>query len=82
MKENKLRSEPAFPEIILEFDGNNKPLVRNNNGMSKRFYAACIAMQGLLANEKTTFVNGNVVSSTVVKKAYELSEELLKQENQ
>ena len=47
MENNKLGLETAFP-----LDGNYAAdaLETNNQGMSKRFYAACAAMQGLIAN--------------------------------
>jgi len=56
-------------------------------GMSKRFYAACAAMQGILANgdmmkrivlvSKNKQVNSN---STVILTSYQFADELLKQE--
>ena len=47
--------------------------------ISKRFHAACCAMQGLLANP---FYNMNSLSvQSIVITSYELAEELLKQEN-
>lgn len=55
-----------------------------NNGMSKRFYAACVAMQGMLAHptiypcrkedEHLTW------KEVMVKEAYEIADELLRQE--
>lgn len=49
-----------------------------NNGMSKRFYAACMAMQGLFANSHPMFVNAGMES--LIKQAYYAADELLKQE--
>ena len=46
--------------------------------MSKRFYAACCAMQGLLANPSVavnTAPHGDIISD-----AYKYADELLKQE--
>lgn len=46
----------------------------------KRFYAACAAMQGMLAN-----CNPNMVYSKkpeLIKECYEYADELLKQENE
>lgn len=43
-------------------------------GMSKRFYAACAAMQGLLAH------HGGSLSSDGARLAFEYADELLKQE--
>ena len=51
--------------------------------MSKRFYAACAAMQGIMAGHYGVLF-GNIdtpVESVVVKYAYDLADELLKQEN-
>ena len=48
--------------------------------MSKRFYAACAAMQGMVANQDTrswAHSYQNVIAS-----AYKHSDELLKQENE
>lgn len=66
-----------------------------NEGMSKRFYAACMAMQGLLSGEHnalTCVKSGNHSDykgytytynfQKIIKKSYELADELLKQENE
>ena len=53
--------------------------------MSKRFYAACAAMQGLLSNSFVNTVlsqNPEVQNTEIVNKAYAIADELLKQENQ
>lgn len=47
--------------------------------ISKRFYAACCAMQGLLANTGTGLNKINFAN--VVKYSFSLADELLKQEN-
>ena len=74
MKTNeKLGQEPAFAYQIELANGN----VKESLGMSKRFYAACAAMQGMLAND----TNGNAKVIDIIEWAYELSDELLKQEN-
>lgn len=69
----KLGQEPAFPMIDV------------SDGMSKRFYAACAAMQGLLANNNL----GKLVSDDlylqreqVAKTAFSFADYLLKQENE
>ena len=54
-EKQKLGQEAAFASSYDAFVGHdslgNREYVRENNiGMSKRFYAACAAMQGLLAN--------------------------------
>ena len=76
----KLGQEKAFP-LELVRHGSNK-------GMSKRFYAACAAMQGLLANNDyiarklSTFNNKIEDTDTIISDAYKLADELLKQENE
>ena len=64
-EENKLGQKPAFPYPLAY-----------EHGMSKRFYAACAAMQGMLANS-------NVIYdwTSICNMSYELADELLKQEN-
>lgn len=76
MKTDKLGQEPAFPNESTMFC--QPP---DCYGMSKRFYAACCAMQGLLAGIKIT----NSIapdSERIVKDAYVLADELLKQESE
>ena len=68
----KLGNEPAFPAENLE--------QYSYLDMSKRFYAACMAMQGILTGIRLT----NSIapdSERIVKDAYRISDELLKQEN-
>ena len=74
MKEEKLRQEPAFPVESKEY-GN---VGIDEIGMSKRFYAACAAMQGLYANPHPIFVNAGIES--LIKQAYYAADELLRQE--
>ncbi len=72
MENNKLGQEPAYP--IVE----TKNCESIELGMSKRFYAACAAMQGLLYlkhNENRILIN------SIVSTSYEIADELLKQEN-
>ena len=78
MNEKKLGQEPAFP-LTAEMTDRMPPLYFYPIGMSKRFYAACAAMQGLLANPD---VRREVSMSLIILEAYELADELLKQENQ
>jgi hypothetical protein len=75
-KNNKLGQEPAFPSENV------------SDGMSKRFYAACILMQGMLTNMQFLKSNSEVAINNkldadecLVKTAYSLADELLKQEN-
>ena len=50
MSEKKLGQESAYPGILLDtYSG--KPCGQEH-GMSKRFYAACAAMQGILSSHK------------------------------
>ena len=73
MSENKnLGQEPAFPN-----ESNAYMQMPDCFGMSKRFYAACAAMQGLLSNPTTR--RDNMTSLIMV--SYEYADELLKQEN-
>jgi len=79
----KLGQEPAFHS---EFDGTEKDFTgmpclvhRKYYGISKRFYAACSAMQGLLSHiEGYEKANG---IELLIADAYEFADELLKQEN-
>ena len=82
MKE-KLGQEPAF----AGYQGEQFSV---QSGMSKRFYAACAAMQGLLSNPNTARqiqashggeVDTEVGYNYICVTAYFLADELLKQEN-
>lgn len=66
--ETKLGQEPAFP--------NTDSQTFCNDGMSKRFYAACAAMQGLISHYGVAF------EELHIQKAYYYADELLKQENE
>jgi len=75
----KLREEPAFPKQTLPEFG--------QVGMSKRFYAACAAMQGLFSNpDSDTYAIGNGEKTdsfeNKIKFCYLAADELLKQENE
>lgn len=74
--EKKLGMESAFPYEYENRDGTRQPLP----GMSKRFYAACAAMQGLLSADAK--YNGKTDDrESLIKDAYAFADELLKQEN-
>lgn len=88
MDKEKLGQEPAFP---MEFEQRND----FQFGMSKRFYAACAAMTGILSSmphskentiewlESILKVYGNIkVGEAVAKEAFMYADELLKQENE
>ena len=79
----KLGSEPAFPteldiqrrEFMNKKNGvTNKEMDDNLNGMSKRFYAACAAMQGILASGR--------IDNEIIPYSFHFADELLKQENE
>ena len=61
--------------------GNGQNLTHaKREGMSKRFYAACAAMQGMLANSDTCSWAHS--AQDVITLAYKFADELLNQENQ
>lgn len=76
--DNKLGQTPAFPEMHDNTDINKYV----QPGISKRFYATCAAMQGLLAN--STNSNRELRYDHMeefIKNCYAFADELLKQEN-
>jgi len=85
--ENKLGSESAYPFFtwnipgygncvtIQDKDGNMNHL-EYTPGISKRFYAACAAIQGLLAYNKSE----DYTNKELVEEAYIVADEILKQE--
>ena len=76
----KIGQEPAFPITHEQFE-----TVPTYKGMSKRFYAACAAMQGLLANKNIcNWVSDDPYSQReeVAKTAFSFADYLLKQENE
>lgn len=89
-KQVKIGQEPAFGfgyEKLRSYDeryGTYK-IPKKELGMSKRFYAACAAMQGLLSNHAymdnlaDKFEDAGI---EVVKDAYEIADKLLKKENE
>jgi hypothetical protein len=98
MKEVKLGQEPAYPFFEANASGYGNTVVVDTptgrlylpfqSGVSKRFYAACAAMQGILAGSIMDSVINisdakDIPRDTVVATmAYEFADELLKQENQ
>lgn len=72
MEENKLGQEPTFPVEV------NVTKPRTTMGISKRFYAACAAMQGLLSNPNTVQDSFEII----VEMSYEVADELLRRENE
>lgn len=81
MEENKLGKESAFPTEV-EHDGVfGMGYKTKTQGISKRFYAACAAMQGLISNGSFNIYEPENPSQ-IAHKAYELADELLERENE
>lgn len=82
MKEEKLGQEPAFPlPSGVEVNYNeNGVIVDTANGMTKRFFAACAAMQGLLGNGRYNDSEVYATKTPFIELCYALADELLKQE--
>lgn len=86
---SNLGKEPAVPIEKIQANVNDTGVSKlvPYLGMSKRFYAACAAMQGIMANYellqayiKGSGANGKSHLSFVAEYAYEAADELLKQE--
>lgn len=85
---NKLGQEPAFPN-----DNTMDCQPPYCYGMSKRFYAACSAMQGIISNRELQIAIYSDASNVdinplrlfgtelLIHRSYEYADELLKQEN-
>jgi hypothetical protein len=80
MKE-KLGHKSAFPHL-------EKCARGDETGMNKRFFAACAAMQGLLANnnfvDNRFYLEENVDNfhRSIAEVAYKIANEMLEQENE
>ena len=80
MEESNKKQNTAFPVI-------NQQSKYDSFGMSKRFYAACNAMQGLLSNAKIAeilysySIDNKKEIEYIIKASYKFADELLKQEN-
>jgi hypothetical protein len=70
----KLGQEPAFPIEYSEYNKSGVLCKRQEFGMSKRFYAACLIMQGLCVGMTKSRIK------EYVKRSYIIADELLKQE--
>lgn len=82
----KLGQEPAYGypahTDLKDEPGNGRRCNSHDEqpGMSKRFYAACAAMQGILASwDRTAMLEGKGIE-LAVKVSYECADELLEQE--
>ena len=85
MENQKLDQKPAFAMSNSELNFNQHGVVKDeSNGMSKRFYAACAAMQGILANQNGEYgvIGGTNQQYTerLISQSYQFADELLKQE--
>jgi len=85
MSKAKLGQEPAFPIEEMQKNVNDSGVSQMvpHLGMSKRFYAACMAMQGLLANNPKV-MHGNwelPIPALMVEYSFEIADELLEKEN-
>lgn len=86
MKEEKLGQEPAFPlpaDVGVHYNSNGV-ISDPANGMTKRFFAACMAMKGMLAHSTRYHCRPEDSHLTwkqgMIKEAYDLADELLRQE--
>ena len=81
-EKQKLGQESAFPTDVRD---SGVLFNTEDRGMSKRFYAACATMQGLLSNSFINTLldhNPGIQNTEIVSKAYAIADELLIQENQ
>lgn len=72
-EKQKLGQESAFPTDVRD---SGALFNKECTGMSKRFYAACAAMQGLLSNPTI------IPSDKLAEYSFKYADELLKQENE
>lgn len=90
MENNKLGLEPAFASLAIDKSikvdaETTENYIGGNTGMSKRFYAACAAMQGLLSSYANPGASNPLINDNkdiIIKGCYEFADELLKQENE
>ncbi len=85
MKE-KQGTEPAFPkQETLRNDFSSEVLESGSIGISKRLYIATKAMQGLVVGDKNfdiMYKDGFLEPKEIIKTAFKLADELLRQENE
>lgn len=83
MKNKKLGQEPAFPfKEVKESLGGVPVNWTNHKGMSKRYVTAKDILCGLLANGEYTDTDASRNKNRLIELCYELTDELLKQENE
>ena len=82
MNNEKLGQDPAFQDPARSSEQSilNQSPWENPSCMSKRFYAACAAMQGMCADPNVTLDEKGRI--TIVRLSYKMADELLKQENE
>lgn len=86
----KLGQEPAFgfgfkEEIPTPWSSlhSTQIVLKRHEGMSKRFYAACAAMQGILSGTSDYNLDSKCkYRDRIATAAYIIADELLKQENE
>jgi len=81
MKDTEKTMNPAFP--FSELDMETWEPKTEHLGMSKRFYAACAAIQGLLSNQRTyPSPLSNEDFKDLVYDSYKIADQLIKQEHE
>ena len=80
-KKERLGQDLAFPTTELEYTGDGFHNWVTEPGMSKRFYAACAAMQGIAATLSDTQEIEEDLAEQIAKESYTLADALLKYEN-
>lgn len=82
MENKKLGQEPVFASITTNPSSETYHI---EVSMSKRFYAACAAMQGILSNQVDNYGVDAGTSQDyceqLIAQSYQFADELLKQEN-
>ena len=86
MEDKKLGQEPAFANTETYNPNNMECNGTYQQGMSKRFYAACAAMQGILSNQQWAESmkikdDWDEFKNRVISGSFEIADELLRQEN-
>jgi len=81
MSKEKLGQEPAFPceEIDEKNSKRGNQIKVLKGGISKRFYAACMAMQGIIAATRQDDIYPT--AENISELSYKYADEMLKQEN-